>query len=268
MGVRRVVSLIAAVLLVGACDAVALFAPTGGPYPAACDSLGFSDRRCAAIVERAKAESMIDRATVETIDILPPSREGAISLGGQQIARVRFNVTSQPARVVDFWCTGVGSQGDLACADDPQVTISGGVDHDIPCSGEAPDSGEAPVGCATPPPTPRPAIMARAEPLHVAALDIPLDHVGTYEVTVGTAGLPDGVLSHRSATLADSRPTAFWIRDGIRLEVRPTLPGRPPVGSIYRDPFDGVEPVTVVLVFDVTETTPGAVLQVRDIAVD
>ncbi len=258
----RIVAMIAAVLLVGACDAAALFGPTGGRYPAACDSLGFSERRCAAIVERAKGENMIDPATVERIDILPPSREGAISLGGQQIARVRFNVTGQPARVVDFWCTGVGSQGDLACADDPQVTISGGVDHDVTCTGEAPEN------CATPPPTPRPAVVAAAKPLRVATLDIPLDHVGPYEVTVGTAGLPDGVLSHRSATLADSRPTAFWIRDGIRLEVRPDLPGRPSVGSIYRDPFDGVEPVTVVLLFEVSETTPGAVLQVRDIVVD
>ncbi len=258
----RLVSLFAAALLVAACDPTTMFAPTGGPYPAACDSLGFSDRRCTAIVERAGSEGMIDPSTVESIDILPRSREGGVSLGGLQIARVRFNITGQPARVQDVWCTGVGSADDLACAEDPQLGISGGVDHDIPCTGEAPQ------GCATPPPTPRPAVVAAAKPLHVATLDIALDHVGPYEVMVGTAGLPDGVLSHRSATLADSRPTAFWIRDGIRLEVRTTLPGRPPVGSIYRDPFDGVEPVTVVLVFDVSQTTPGAVLQVRDIAVD
>ena len=50
--------------------------------------------------------------------------------------------------------------------------------------------------------------------------------------------------------------------------MRPVDPARPPIGSIYREPFDGVEPVKVFLVFDVTELTSAAVLQVRDIVVE
>jgi hypothetical protein len=106
-----------------------------------------------------------------------------------------------------------------------------------------------------------------ANALEVAALDIRLDHVGGYEVLVGEASLPDGSLSERHGSLANTRPTTFWIDDGIGIEVRPTEPGRPAVGSIYRDPYDGVEPVRVFLVFEVVETSPGAVLEVRDILV-
>jgi hypothetical protein len=54
----------------------------------------------------------------------------------------------------------------------------------------------------------------------------------------------------------------------VRLEVRPEDPARPPIYSRYREPFDGVEPVRVFLVFEVTELTPGAVLRVRDIVVE
>ena len=80
----------------------------------------------------------------------------------------------------------------------------------------------------------------------------PARPLGPYEVEVGEAGLPDGALSTRSATVADEAGE-FWIADGIEIEVRPVDPARPAIGSIYRDPFDGVEPVKVFLVFDVTE---------------
>jgi hypothetical protein len=52
------------------------------------------------------------------------------------------------------------------------------------------------------------------------------------------------------------------------LDIRPTVAGRPPVGSIYRDVFKGPEPVDVFLMFEVTETSPGAVLQVRNLVVE
>ncbi|MDQ2965631.1 MAG: hypothetical protein M3R57_07260, partial [Chloroflexota bacterium] len=164
-------------------------------------------------------------------------------------------------RVEDIWCVGISGDADRVCGDDPRISIGGGVDRDVPCTGEAPE------GCATPPPTPRPASVAAATPLDIAALDIRLDHVGSYEILVGEASLPDGYLTERRASLVDTRPTAFWIELGIRLDVRPTEPGRPPVGSLYRDPFDGAEPVRVFLVFDVVETSPDAVLEVRDILV-
>jgi hypothetical protein len=246
-----------------ACDIPGLIRPTGGVYPDACQELGFPARRCAAIVSRAKESGSVVTQDVTFIDILPPVREGGMSLGGMMIAQVRFHLAGAIEQTEDVWCLGVGSQDSLACAEDPVLGISVGVDHDVPCSGDV----EPPNGCATLPPTARPVIQAAANPLRIAALDIPIDHVGPYEVLAGDAGLPDGVLSQRSATLADPRPQAFWITGGIRLDVRPLVPGRPPVGSIYRDPFDGVEPVRVFVVFEVSEVTPGGILQVRDLVV-
>ena len=115
---------------------------------------------------------------------------------------------------------------------------------------------------------PQAGCQAIARPLRVASLDIPLDHLGPYEVEVGEAGLPDGVLSTRSATLADPSPETFWIAPFIEIDVRPVDPARPPIGSVYRDPFDGVEPVKVFLVFDVTELKSASVLQVRNLLVE
>ena len=107
-----------------------------------------------------------------------------------------------------------------------------------------------------------------ARPLRVPVLDIPLDHLGPYTVDVGEVGLPDGAFTTSSASVVDIRPGSFWIAAMPGSMIEPVDPTRPPVGNIYREPFDGVEPVRVILVFDVTEFSPGAVLQVRDIVVE
>ncbi|HEX7347811.1 MAG TPA: hypothetical protein VF253_13560 [Candidatus Limnocylindrales bacterium] len=67
-------------------------------------------------------------------------------------------------------------------------------------------------------------------------------------------------------TIVDPQPTAFWA-DFVQLEVRPDHADRPPVGSIYREPFDGSEPVTVYVVFDVTMFEEPSTLQLRNIVV-
>jgi hypothetical protein len=254
----RALLLVAAAVALAGCGIANWFGPTGGVYPGACEELGFKARQCAAIVDRAAQDAGIKADAVASIDILPPASDASVTLGGRMIARVRFHPTSGATRIQEVWCIGVGSPDSLVCEADPQIRISARIDHDVPC-----DAGV----CATLPPTPRPASVAKARALHVATLDIPVDHVGHYEIDAGPAGLPDGALSERSATLADTRPQDFWTQGDIKLEVRPVLAGRPPVGSVYRDPFDGVEPVEAFLVFDVYETSPGAVLQVRDIVV-
>jgi hypothetical protein len=241
----------------------ALLGPSGGPYPAVCEQLDFPARQCAAIVARALSNADLRAEDVASIEILPPPINGAATLGRGMIARVRFELKAGTEVTAEIRCFGILGGGD-ACNEDPTIGIAGGVDHDVPCTG----AGEPPNGCATLPPPARPAVQALARPLRIEALDIPIDHLGRYEIDVGEAGLPDGILSRRSASLADPRPEAFWIDEPIMLEVRPLDPSRPPIGSIYRDPFDGVEPVKVYLVFDVTEWTPGAVLRVRDLIVE
>lgn len=232
---------------------------TGGPYPAACMKFEFSQTRCRAIVERARQAAAVAPEAVASTTLLPfrPRAE----IGGLLIAVVELRLVDGSALRQEVWCMGIGSGSDRACSDDPRIAIGGGVDHDIPCPGTPP------AGCATLPPSPRPASIAGSLPLHVATVSIPLDRVGHYEVEVGAASLPDGALSERFASLVDPRPTAYWIDTGIRLEVRPDIAGRPPIGSVYRDPFDGPEPVHAFLVFDVVEREEGAVLVVTDVVV-
>ena len=263
---RLAAALIAAVAVVAGCALLPPARAGGGADPTGCAALKFSERRCQAVVARARDEAAIGAQIVTGFKVLPRTDDNSARLGGQMVARVRFDLAAGANVVQEVWCTGVGSVDDLACQDDPQIMLTGGVDHDIPCFGENP-AGD-PSDCATLPPTPPPAAMAAAQPLRVGVLDIPLDHVGKYEIEVGQAGLPNGYLSRREFKLADGRPTNFWINGGVLLDVRPTIHGRPPVGSIYRDGFKGTEAVAVFLVFDVTETSPGAVLKVRDLVVE
>ncbi len=203
------VGIVAVVMMLAACNVLGLGGPTGGRYPDACESLDFPARQCDAIVAVAQANASIPPETVTSIDILPPSSQGGGLVGRRMVAEVRFHRSEAPDQTEEVWCPGITGENARACSPDPQIGIYGGLDHDVPCTGEPPD------GCATLPPTPRPAVVAIAQPLHVAALDIPLDHLGSYEVEVGQAGLPDGALSTRSATLGEPNPETFRLDYGI-----------------------------------------------------
>ena len=261
--VARPALLASVVCVLAACSALGL-GPTGGRYPDACESLDFPAPQCDAIIAVAQANASIAPETVTSMDILPPSSQGGGLVGRRMVAEVRFHRSGQPDQTEEIWCSGASTTriSAIACYADASIGIGGHIDHDVPCATEAIET------CATLPPSPRPAARARAQPLHVAVLDIPLDHLGSYEVEVGEAGLPDGTLSTMSAALGDPNPESFWIGEGVGIEVRPVDPARPEIGSVYRDPFDGVEPVKVFLVFDVTELKSPSVLQVRDLVVE
>jgi hypothetical protein len=258
---RGLAGLAAAVALFAACSAFELLGPRAGPYPDACDDFDFEARQCAAIVARAARSQGLAPEDVTGAELLPYPRPEGGTLSAPPLVIVRLHLGL--GRVVDTpVCGGIGGMDDIACFPDAGIMVGVGVDQDVPCSGEPP------AGCATPPPRPAPEVIAKARPLRVAALDVPLDHVGSYQVAVGEAGLPDGYLTTRSLELTDHQPEDYWIVGGVRLEVRPADPSRPPIGSRYREPFDGVELVNVFLEFEVTELQPGAVLRVRDIVVE
>jgi len=227
-----------------------------GPFPDVCGALqsrlSYSARRCAAIVERAIDENGIDSASITESDITWVDDHQARS-GMYGVLSVTFHFVD--GRVVGHgvMCGGIMGAYDPACGDDAKIGLGAGIDFDIP-------------GSATMPPTPRPEMVADAKPLLVAALDVPIDHAGHYEIAVGTATLADGYLREDSMRVLDVSPVAYWIPSG-GLEIRPEIAGRPPVGSRYRDPYDGLEPVSVFLVFDVTRYQSPSVLQVRDIVV-
>ena len=257
LGVRA--SIAAGILAaIAACSAIgAIGGPIGGPYPAACEQWGYKPNQCEGIVERAISTADVEKADVRSIFLLP--FESQVHLGGRQVALVRIELASGAVVEEAVQCIGV-SMG-RACNEDATIGFGGGIDTDIPCAGEPP------AGCATLPPTPDPDAVAAAKPLRIASLDVALDREGAYEIVVGAAALPNGYLSERAFSLGNAAPSDFWIDEGVRLEVRPTVAGRPPIGSIYRDPFDGPEPVTVVLLFDVSDLDAPAVLEVRDIVV-
>jgi hypothetical protein len=255
---RVVVAIGAFVTCLVACGPFgALGGPHGGAYPGACAQWGYSDRRCEAIVDDAIDAAGLERPEIASIELLPFKR--VQTLGGGQVALIRFRLFDGSALEQSVSCVGVSFRP--ACNDAAEIQTNSGVDHDVPCAGEPPD------GCATLPPTPDPDAVAAARPFRLDAIDVKLDHEGPYEVKLGQATLPNGYLSERSLTLADPQPEDYWIDDGVRLDVRPDVAGRPFVGSIYRDPFDGPEPVTIYLVFEVTQLDEPSVLQVRDVVV-
>jgi hypothetical protein len=247
-------------VLVSGCDLIgAVGRPTGGPYPDACAQWDYSARRCEAIVDRALRRAEVDSDSVQSIFLLPFEQDVSLGVGGGTVALVRFELADGSHVDQDVRCVGV--EMSPVCNEDARISIAAGIDHDVPCAGEPP------AGCATLRPPPDSAAMAAATPFSLASLDVPLDHEGPYEIRIGTATLPDGYLSERSLRLVDDQPDSFWIDGGALLDVRSDIAGRPFVGSVYRDRFDGPEPVTIFLVFEVTDLDSPSVLQVRDIVV-
>ena len=248
--------LLAAVVLAG-CALLGDVDPHGeAAYPEACAEWSFPDRQCRAIVFRASQAAGVDLGSVRQTWFLPFEREA--SLGGGQIALVRFDLADGTSVEQEIVCAGVGNGP--VCDPGSEIRLSTGLDRDIPCTGEPPD------GCAIEPPIPPPDVLAQGVPLEVDALAIPIDHLGEYRVEIGKAVLPDGYLRERSARLVDTAPGDYWLGH-LSLVVESDIPGRDPAGNIYREPFDGPEPMTVWLVFDVTELFEPSVVEVRDIVV-
>ena len=109
----RAFLLILATVALAGCGLAGLFGPSGGPYPDACQELGFATRQCDAIVARAKDQLAIMNPNVVAIDILPPTA-GSGGIGGYMVSRVRFHLPDGQERIEEVWCIGVGDANDLA----------------------------------------------------------------------------------------------------------------------------------------------------------
>ena len=260
MHIRSIVlsTMVAAIVLAG-CDA--LTGPGGAPYPASCGSFEFSERRCAAIVARAR-HTAAGQVASEPVGIgLLHSEDGSAQLGGYQVARVVFTLSDGTRVVEPVMCIGVPDGPGMRSA----RSRSSGSRATRATMSRAPAT--PPEVCATPIAL-DPAAVAAARPLQLATFDVPLDQVGHHEVKVGDVGLPNGYVTALRAAVGDTHPTDFWLDEPIRLELRPSDPSRPPFGSVYeRGTVEGVEDASLWLVFDVTEVSPGAVLRLTDIDV-
>ncbi len=254
-----------AILVVFFVDVESIFRDRSMRPPAeACPRLEFSQRRCDAVVAQAMAIASLQPADVSSVELGRP--EGPkISLGGELMALARLHLTDGRVINQEIWCVGVGRDNMGWCVDDPQIQLSSGANHDVPCTGE--DSAGTPEGCATPIVL-DPDAVADAHPLRLDAIDIPVT-LGHHDVELGHALLPNGFLEKASFTLADPAPDGVSIPEGIRLVVASTDPSRPPFGNVYeRGTFTGVEEVVVSLVFDVVAAPPDTVLQVRNVVVE
>ncbi len=241
------------------------------PYPDGCAAYGLSARRCAYIVEWAKREAGSDPDAPPTVELLGdsecPDEPLPCTVGRTMAFVVRIRLTAADGTASDhpLFC-GVGGDVSLLCAEEPRIrtsspTMAGYTD--VPCSGDP-----APEGaCATPLPSLEPAAVAASVPLAVAALDIPIDHVGAYSIPIGEAVLPNGVLSTASFGIVDDTPPDLLLSDGLFLAVT-SLDGGPAFENYYtRGWHAGTERVEVSLTFTVEWFEPGAVIEVRDIHV-
>jgi hypothetical protein len=278
----RILLLAVAALAVAACSlvtaplgepAAGLTEAVGLPYPEGCAAFELTARQCDHIVNRLGNELHVDRSTVRDIRLLgDPGCDGVAEDGTKVlcmstmalVVRVRFIQDDGHVLESAQYC-GVGAEYDLGCTDPPTIrlsapTLSGY--QDVPCAGEPPD------GCASAVPTIDPAVAPKRRPLEIASLDVPLDHVGHFDIPLGNAVLPNGVLTEGSFALADDAQRDFLLVDGV-VSLVVSGPDGKPVWNVYEQGWRaGTETVDAHLVFDVESLDPGAVLHVRDVAVN
>ncbi len=231
----------------------------------------YSAERCLAIAEAAAESLGLSPARVASIAIVPDPNSRIVD--GQRTVVIYGGATPiyVEVRLIDgstmptSLCGGV--PGGAACTDDPHLSTQGLVPgdgyRDIPCTGDAP------TGCATPLPEIDAAAATEARPIVVKRLEVPIDHVGAYEVDIGEGSIPNGILTRASYTLGDDWPDHASIADDtVRLEVRSLEPDGKPFENYYAHGWRaGTERIRAVLVFSVKRFDPGAVLDVRDIVV-
>ena len=198
------------------------------------------------------------REQIASLDVIPqPTRQPGTYTGGPP---VDVSVTLRDGSIhrMNLNCGGIGG---VQCADDPRLA-TWSVMH-----GGYYDGTEAELLGGRP--SIAPDALADAMALSVARLDIPIDHIGRYEVPVGEARLPNGILTAADFALVDDWPTGVSIiSGGVILEIRSLDEGGKPIRNIYEHGWHpGSEQVEAVLVFNVAHFDPGATLGIKDVVV-
>ena len=107
------------------------------------------------------------------------------------------------------------------------------------------------------PPSPRPSSIDAAKPLRVAIARHPARSSRPVR-DPRRAGKParrcvDGTISQARRRRAQR---TFWIDDGVSIDVRSDIAGRPPIFNIYRDPSTGPSPCTSTSPLTSRSSTP------------
>jgi hypothetical protein len=259
-------SLALVVLISAGCEQLIGREPDPTPQP--CGQV-YSVRRCLAIADAATASSEATRDDVDTIVIVPSPRPKddhiVQTLGGAAPITVRL-VMRDGTTFDTQMCAGIPSGP--ACSDEAPTWESGGDligsgYHDVPCAGEPPD------GCPTAVPSIDPDVALAATSIVVPSRSIPIDHVGAYEVSLGTGSLANGILTQATYRLADPWPVDVTFGEGWpRLELRSLESDGQPFQNVYEHGWrDGLERIEAVMVFDVKRFDPGATVDVLEVVV-
>jgi hypothetical protein len=221
----------------------------------------FSTLRCQVMTDTAAYRLGLTREEIVRLDLLPERTPppGPILYSGGDSSVVQVTLVDGSIRTTSMGCIGIAEMFVPACQNDPHVTVKS----------IANGYRDVPEG-STPLPTAEPEAAAGAEPLRVDRLDIPIDHVGRYEVPLGVAVLPNGILTNARFGLVEPWPAHVTILgdDGVSLTVRSLEPDGAPFQNYYTHGWrTGTERVEAVLVFDVFRFDPGAVLSIKDVVV-
>jgi hypothetical protein len=247
---------VAAIAVVGLST---LIARPNQPEP--CDWL-FSDAHCLAIKDKVAVDLGLTRADIAAIDVIP--EPVVVTRSGGSPLNVRVRLRDGSTTDLSLGCGGLAMAS--FCQEEPRLRVRdviGSGYNDTPCTGEPPD------GCATPVPSVAPAAAGSATALRIARVDIPIDHVGDYEVRLGEARLPNGLLSVGSFDFVDPWPPDVTIlQGGARLVVGSLEPDGRPFVNVYEHGWrEGTERVAAFLLFHVDRFDPGATLSIRDVDV-
>jgi hypothetical protein len=233
----------------------------------------FNAVRCQSMVDYAAIELRMNRTDIVAVDVLPAATPEIID--GKQVLHtssvgppidIRVTLRDGTTRDLALQCGMPGAWYNAPCSDDPHIGAGGPPGegyHDTPCPGEPP------AGCATPVPARAPDAIAAAIALRIDHVDIPIDHVGDYEVLLGEARLANGLLTKSGLSLVDDWPDEFTILyGGVWIEVRSLEPDGRPFRNIFEHGWrKGTERVAAYLRFHIDRFDPGAVLQVRNVLV-
>jgi len=250
--------------------------------PSNCTDFGLTERRCGAVIRQAAKSAAIDDRVVDRVELLQPPAPSCgtkpdgtpllCNMGGPgPLATVRFHLRDGGTSDETVGQC-IGGETFLFCHDPPRLNVYGlwvaGGDSMVVCASASPTN---PEGCSTAP-SPGPldaSAVAAARRLDIERLEIPVPVTGPYDILVGTATLANGIATEVGAR-ADQNTTerVIEIPESVQIALTSTDPTRPDFSmGPYRQRVEGVEEVTVRLVFEVGYVDPGSVLVIQDLVV-
>jgi hypothetical protein len=290
--VRPFIALLLAALVVAGCQILGGVMPGRDqsqphPYPAGCALFDLSARRCTLIVEELARDNGISVSDATSIDLL--GDPGCLDDDGRShpcvrttafVVRARFTLASGAPLEGSMFCGTPYDRYTIMCTERPEIQLvlpiqngyGGAACNEDPAGITVPPdeiANQTPrATCQAPFPSPDPSTAAAEQPLVVASMDVPIDHVGAYSVPLGRGTLANGLLEETSMSASDANPLSFFLRGPVWLDLTSLKAGgRPFDDYLMHGRVEGTEPFSARLTFEVMAFDPGALLQIRDVVI-